>query len=129
MDKHTNHGEWVKGFFAQQQMVFDSSSQAMYVYLDDDCRTCNQKFASLLGYDSPADWEQVNVEGMFPKAFVDPKSQQTLVSAYQRAMEEMAASTVKVFWKKKSGGSVETTVVLVPVAYEGHLFALHFVSE
>ena len=119
----------MSGFLAQQKLVFEGSSQAMYVYLDDECRACNQKFASLLGYDSPEDWSEVDVDGMFPRTFVDPKSQQTLVSAYQRAMEKMAASTIKVAWKKKSGGTVETTVILVPFVYEGHLLALHFVSE
>jgi hypothetical protein len=33
-----------------------------------------------------------------------------------------------VTWKKKNGGTVNTTVILVPMAYAGHLFAVHFVS-
>lgn len=128
MDKHQNHGEWLKGFFEEQKTVFDSSSQAMYAYLDDDCRSCNEKFASLLGYSSADEWMKVDVKGAFPGVFVDPGSQMALVGAYQDAMEKGMGSTIKVAWKKKDGGTVDTTVILVPVAYKGHLFALHFVS-
>lgn len=128
MDKHEHHAELVGGFFKEQKLIFDSSSQAMYAFLDDDCRVSNQKFATLLGYLSPEEWFKVDVQGSFPDVFVDSKSQQTLVTAYQNAMEKMMGATIKVTWKKKSGETVDTTVILVPVAYQGHTFALHFVS-
>ncbi|TAN57643.1 PAS domain-containing protein [Patescibacteria group bacterium] len=128
MNQHEHHAELVSGFFKEQRQIFDSSSQAMYAFLDDDCRVCNQKFATLLGYSSPDEWFKVNVQGAFPAAFVDDGSQQTLVAAYQNAMEKMEGATIKVVWKKKSGGIINTTVILVPVAYRGHLFALHFIS-
>jgi len=128
MDKHGGHGELVSGFLREQQQVFDSSSQAMYAFLDDDCRVCNQKFATLLGYADPEEWFKVDVHGAFPAAFVDNRSQHALVSAYQDAMEKMAGSAISVTWKKKSGGTVDTNVILVPVVYKNHLFALHFIS-
>ena len=53
---------------------------------------------------------------------------ESLVTAYQDAMTRMVGSTVDVTWQKKSGGKVDTSVILVPVAYNEHLFALHFVS-
>ncbi|MEK7581290.1 MAG: PAS domain-containing protein [Patescibacteria group bacterium] len=128
MDKHQHHGELVSGFFKEQQEIFDSSSQAMYAFLDDDCRVANEKFASLLGYSSPDEWFKVDVHGSFPGVFVESKSQQALVTAYQNAMEKMEGTTTKVTWKKKSGGIVDTTVILVPISYKGHLFALHYIS-
>src|SRR3989338_3154964 len=101
MNKHEHHAELVSGFLKQQKQIFDSSSQAIYAFLDDDCRVCNQKFASLLGYSSPDEWFKVNVNGAFPAAFVDNRSQLILVNAYQNAMEKMMGSTVKIVWKKK----------------------------
>ena len=129
MDKHDGHGALVTGFLKEQKQIFDSSSQAVYAFLDDDCRVCNQKFASLLGYSSPDEWFKVNVHGAFPAHFVDDRSQLTLVTAFQNAMEKMTGSTIKVTWKKKSGGTVDTTVILVPVMHGDHPFALHFVSR
>jgi len=128
MDQHEHHGELVMGFLAEQKHIFDSSNQGMYVYLDDDCRACNNNFASLLGYASPDEWFKVDVHGAFPDAFVDHNSQMTLVTAYQDAMEKKVGSTIKVTWKKKSGETIDTTVIIVPVSYQGHMFALHFVS-
>lgn len=128
MNEHEHHAELLKGFFKEQKQIFDSSDQAIYVFLDDDCRLSNQKFATLLGYSSPDEWFKVDVQGSFPDAFVDNKSHQALVTAYQNAMEKMVGSTIKVTWKKKSGGTADTTVILVPVIYQGHTFALHFVS-
>jgi hypothetical protein len=60
---------------------------------------------------------------------VDAKSQQTLVSAYQKAMNQMTGSDIDVTWKRKSGGHVDTKVMLVPVGYQGHLLALHFIAK
>jgi len=44
-------------------------------------------------------------------------------------MEEKIGSTIDVAWKMKSGGTVDIVVILVPISYQRHLFALHFVSE
>jgi len=124
-NKEQHHEELIEGISKQMKSILDSSQQAIYIYLDDIHKVCNEKFASLLGYRSPEEW--ANMEDSF-EAFVDPGSQETLVKAYRQAMEKLIPSTIKVTWKKKSGGAVATTVVLVPIAYDDHLFALHFIS-
>ena len=126
MDKHKNHGQLIKSFYKEQKQVFESSNQAVYAFLDDGCIVCNEKFATLLGYSSPDEWAKT--DETFTTAFVEKKSQNILVNAYQKAMEKLEGANVEVFWKKKSGGTVDTTVILVPIAYRGHLFALHFIS-
>jgi hypothetical protein len=119
-----HHEELIEGFYNQLKPVFESSEQAMYLYLDDTHKVCNERYASLLGYGTPREWARVT---QFTD-LVAEKSTETLVTAYQRAMEIKIGSTITVTWKKKSGGTVDTNVILVPVAYSGHLFALHFVS-
>ena len=79
-----------------------------------------------MGYGSPAEW--VKIEDPL-KTNVDEKSQETVVSAYQDAMDKKVGSKIEMKWKKKSGSTVDTTVIMVPVAYQEHLFALHFISE
>jgi hypothetical protein len=121
-----SHHDLLEEFTAELQPLLTSSEQAIYVYFDDDEKVCNEKFASLLGYDSAAEWAKT--KGSFPSLFVDARSQDTLIGAYQNAMQDMTASSIKVRWKKKSGGTADTTVILVPISFKGHLFALHFVS-
>jgi PAS domain S-box-containing protein len=120
-----HHEELVSGLAEQMKQILESSEQSMYLYLDDTHKMCNNKFAKLLGYESPKEW--ADVHGAL-EPFVEKKSQETTASAYWKAMEKYAASSIKVTWKKKSGGNVETNVILVPMAYSGHLFAVHFIE-
>lgn len=106
--------------------LFDESKQSIYIYLDDTNKVCNKRFAKLLGYNSPEEWAAVKEN--FPEAFVSPKDRRTLVSTYQKAMNDLVGSTVSVIWRKKSGGEVPTTTILVPIVYGGHRMALHFIS-
>ena len=121
-----HHEELVSGLLNQMKIIFESSEQPLYLYLDDNHWACNKRFADLLGYKSPE--ELVGQELPLLDALVSEKSQDSLVTAYGNAMEKMVASTIEVTWKKNDGQTVNTKVILVPVAYEGHLFALHFLS-
>jgi PAS domain-containing protein len=125
-NEQMHHEELIAGITRQMRSILDSSQQAIYIYLDDIHKVCNEKFATLLGYRSPEEW--ANVEDSFPEVFVDQSSQGVLVNAYRQAMEKLIPASIKVTWKKKSGGTVATSVVMVPIAYEDHIFALHYVS-
>jgi PAS domain-containing protein len=125
LNEQVHHLELIAGISKQMKSILDSSQQAVYIYLDDIHKVCNERFATLLGYHSPEEWARV--EDAF-EVFVDQDSQETLASAYHQAMEKLIPSSIKVTWKKKSGGTVDTKVVLVPIAYDDHLFALHFIS-
>ena len=127
MDEHQHHEELIQGLYKQLKPILDSSDQAIYIYLDDIHKICNKKFSSLLGYASTKDWAKVTES--FPDAFVDEKSQKTLVTTYQKAMEKMVASVVNITWKTKDGRRVTTNVILTPISYNGHLFAVHFISK
>ena len=119
------HEALISGISKQMKSILDSSQQAIYIYLDDIHKVCNAKYASLLGYRSPEEWAEL-VDPL--QSTVVQGSQETLVTAYNQAMEKIIPSTIQVTWKKKTGGTVGTTVVLVPIAYDDHLFALHFIS-
>jgi PAS domain-containing protein len=121
-----HHEELVSGLLNQMEIILESSEQPLYLYLDDNHWACNKRFADLLGYKSPE--ELVSQELPLLDALVSKKSQNSLVTAYGNAMEKMVGSTIEVTWKKNDGQTVDTKVILVPVAYVGHLFALHFLS-
>jgi len=107
--------------------ILQESKQAIYLYLDDTHKTCNEKFASMLGYKSAEEWAAVMKP--FTEAFVEQQSQHRLVSAYQDAMESKSGSHVDVTWMRKTGGYVNTKVILVPISVRGELLALHFIAE
>jgi hypothetical protein len=111
----------------QVRALYGESHQAMYLYLDDHNKSCNERFASLLGYGTPEAWAAVHTS--FPLAFVAPASQERLVDAYQDAINDGVASRTPITWKRKDGKTVDTNVILVPLDVEGHRVALHFIDQ
>jgi carbohydrate-binding DOMON domain-containing protein len=122
----SSHEKVIDGVREQLEEIFEKSNQSVYIYLDDVNKTCNKHFASLLGYASPSEWAAVRKN--FPEVFIASKDRVKLVSAYQSAMNDLVGSTIAVNWKKKGGGEVPTTTILVPIIFDGHKMALHFIS-
>jgi hypothetical protein len=125
-NQEAHHAELVKGLYDQMKPVLDKSEQPIFIYLDDNHKVCNGKFAAMLGYKSPEDWAAI---GGFLDVFVVEKSRETLSTAYWNAMNKMVASTIQLTLMKKGGGNIETTMVLVPIFFSGHLFSVHFVTS
>ena len=124
-NQEAHHEELVKGLYEQMKPVLDKSEQPIFIYLDDNHKACNNRFASLLGYKSPEDWAAI---GGFLDVFVAEKSRETLSTAYWNAINKMVASTIQLTLTKKGGVTIETTMVLVPIFFSGHLFSVHFVT-
>lgn len=106
--------------------LLGSSTQSIYLYLDDNNKACNDRFAKLLGYPNPEAWAAVTTS--FPQAFVAPASQGTLVDTFQDALNNGAAGAVPITWKRKDGKTVNTNVILVPLDVDGTRVALHFIE-
>ena len=116
----------VKGLYEQMKPILDKSEQPIFIYLDDNHKACNSKFATMLGFKSPQEWAE---KQGFLEVYVTEKSRETLSSAYWNAMEKMVASTIPMTWMKKDGATIESTMILVPMFFEGHLFSVHFVTS
>ncbi len=127
MNDENHLEELIKEISETYKEIISNSDQAIYIYLDDSHKICNEKFSSMLGYDSPQEWADITES--FPETFVAGESQETLVDAFQKAITNYIGSKFNVTWKKKSGDTVDTDVILVPIAFEDHLLALHFVSK
>ena len=126
MTQEQHHEELVKGITEQLKPILDKSAQAIFVYLDDTHKACNKKYADLLGYRSAKEWANLDA----PLADVIEKDQQKAISAYEKAMETMAASSLNLTFKHiKTGELIKTKYILVPIAYDGHLFSLNFFSK
>jgi hypothetical protein len=126
MEDHTHFQQLIEGVALQFAEILKNSSQGIYIYLADDHKVCNKKFSDMLGYKSPAEWAKN--EDSFTDVFVKDDSAKKLVGAYTKAMKKMIGSQIKMTWMKKSGENIKTEVILVPIAYDGHIFALHFVT-
>jgi len=121
-----HHEELVKGLYEQMKPVLDGSEQPIFIYLDDNHKACNSKLASMLGFKSPQEWAE---KQGFLEAYVAEKSRETLATAYWASVQKMAASTIQLTWMKKDGATIDSTMVLVPMFFQGHMFSVHFVTS
>lgn len=125
MDTHSDHDQLIGKVAEEYEDILENSKQGIYIYLDDDNKICNEKFASMLGQ-TKEEWEKPSE---FISTNVSDASAHKLVSAFQDAMENMVGTNLSVTWKKKGGDELTTNVILVPIVSQGHVLALHFVSE
>ncbi len=127
MEDHSNHKEIINEAFESLKLLFEESPQAIYLYLDDEYKICNENFAQLLGYESNEEWN--NVKGQFTSAFVDDESQEDLVNSFQNVVNNLEGNSFDVVWKRKDNSKVTTNVIIVPFPVQDHVLALHFISE
>ena len=126
MDEQQHHEELIKGITEQMKPVLEQSGQAIYIYLDDNHKVCNKKFAELLGYKSPKEWADAEA----PLSDIVEGDQQSVIDAYMNASEKMVASAIEVRAKNvKTGKIVKIRMIVAPVAYAGHVFTAHFFSK
>ena len=126
MDEQKHNEELVKGISEQMKPVLEKSGQAIYIYLDDNHKVCNKKFADLLGYKSPKEWADAEA----PLSDVVEEDQQGVIDAYMNASEKMVASAIELRFKNiRAGTIVKTRMIIAPVGHAGHVFTAHFFSK
>jgi len=126
MDEQKHHEELVKGIAEQMKPVMAKSEQAIYLYLDDNHKVCNKKFADLIGYKSPKEWAEAEA----PLSDVLEEDQQSVIDAYMNASEKMAAGCLEVRVKNiKTGKIVKTRMIVAPVGHAGHVFTAHYFNK
>jgi hypothetical protein len=126
LDEQQHHGQLIKGVTELLKPILDDSEQAVYIYLDDTHKACNRKLATMLGYKSAKEWADTDA----PLADVVEEDQPAVIEAYGKASEKLAASSLDVRVKNVTTGKVvKTRLVMVPISFQGHIFALHFLSR
>jgi PAS domain S-box-containing protein len=107
--------------------LFDASPDGVYVWLDEEHWVCNQRFAELLGYDSP---EELNDTPNFLQRMVDEADQQHFSWNYWNRVQTLAFPTTFRFrGTRKDGSAFQAETDMIPLTYGGHTFAYHFVRN
>jgi len=123
---HDEHHEHIlKEISEQLEPLFKNSPQAIYLYLDDTHKICNQNFADLLGYKTIQEW----VDNEFPVEDLDEADRDKGIEAYGHASEDLVASTLDGTWITKDGKKIKSEVTLVPLPYRNEVFVLHFITK
>jgi PAS domain-containing protein len=126
MANQEHHEELIKGISEQLALILEKSKQAVYIYLDETHKICNEKFAKLLGYKSVKEWTAMHV----PLSDVDEASQDDVIAAYENATDKFVASSLDVALRNiKTNKLIKARMIVAPMLYQGHVFTIHFLSE
>lgn len=117
-----SHEDLVMELSDQFQQLMRESPQAIFIYLDDYHKVCNQRFATMLGYRSPEDWAEMKT----PITDTTEDTRENLISAVMGALQDKTASSVRVSWKRLGGGVVDTNCIIVPGFIGSLPYAMHF---
>src|SRR3989344_7238448 len=116
-----HHEHLIKELTEQLEPVFSKSPQGIYLYLDDEHKACNKKFAEMLGYKSPEEW----VANEYPVDDIAKEDQEKGIKAYMDASRKLIASTLPETWIRKDEKKIHTMVTMAPITYKGEVFVLH----
>jgi PAS domain-containing protein len=124
--RHEDSGkQLLSGLYNQMRKILDSSGQPVFIYLDDEQKVCNQRFADFLGYLSPQDWSKT--PGFLEVFVYDEASKNAFMTAYWSAINNMNASSVEINWRRKDNKKLKSTMIILPMTYEGHILSVHFI--
>lgn len=121
-DEHHEH--LIKEITELFEPILSDSPQAIYIYLDNSHKICNQNFIEVLEYESIEEW----VKNENPVGDVTEADQNSVIDAYERASENMEASFLSAIWTTKGGSEVETDIIMTPFSYKGEVFVIHFIT-
>lgn len=126
MAVHAHHEDLIEGIYKQFKPVLDKTPQAAYIYLDDAHKACNQKMADLVGMGTPKEWAAAEA----PLSDVVEEDQPAVIQAYTAASEKMTAGHLHVRVKNAKNSKVsQTDMVIVPLAFDGHIMTMQFFSQ
>ena len=125
MDEHEHHEQLIADISEEFKEIFEKSPQGIYIYLDDAHKTCNKKFAKMLGYKSVKEWMDTDT----PVEDVEKTSRDLVINAYFEAMSKGTGASFDMKFKSRKGKSGKAGIILVPISFQGHNFALHFITE
>jgi PAS domain-containing protein len=113
--------------YKQLRKVLNVAEQPILIYLDDKHKVCNQQFADMLGFESPHGCS--GTSGFLESLVDDEASRNAFMEAYWLAINNMNAVGLEVTWRKKDGSKLKTSIIMVPMEYEGHILLVQFVIE
>jgi PAS domain S-box-containing protein len=116
------HDVATKELAAHLEPVFSSSPD---VWLDEGHWMCNERFATLFGYASPA---ELNDTPQLLQRIVHEDDQQLFSWNYWNRIQAVAFPTTFRFrGVRKDGSEVDVETDMIPLTFGGHTFAYHFV--
>lgn len=123
-EERLHHRKVLNSLTEQLLPVFDGSIEGVFVYLDSDHKSCNERLAALFGY-TPLQWSELYP---FEHFFTEESKDDVMVSYYERIIAEKTPAEMEFTGVRKNGSTFNAHILMVPISYKGLIFALCFVK-
>lgn len=120
------HEEVIDALGRQLAPVLENSPDGVYLWLDEVHKTCNEHLARMFGW-SVEEWRATS---SFLDTFVAEEDRAEFSWNYRNSVAALSNPVMFRFRAlRKDGSTFEAETVMIPLSYEGHAIAYHFVRE
>jgi len=124
--QNKEHEQVLSELLKQFTPVFLHSPDGVYLYLDDSHKICNKQMADMFGL-TVEEWSKVP---NFLEGFVAPQDRELFSLNYQRHVGALARPvTFRFNAIRKNGEAFIAETEMIPISWNGHPIAYHFVRE
>jgi PAS domain S-box-containing protein len=121
-----NHTDLISEVAEQYRPVLENSPDGVYLWLDETNKVCNEKLARIFGY-SVAEWRRTEP---FLESFVAPEDRELYARHYQSSVASLTSPvTFRFRGLRKDGTTFAAETDMIPICWQGHAIAYHFVRE
>src|SRR2546428_9401922 len=122
----TTHTEIMQELLEQFAPVFEESPDGVYLWLDETNTICNERLARMFGY-TVAEWRAA---APFLETFVAEDDRENFSWNYHNCVARLAHPvTFRFRALRKDGTTFAAETDMIPIAYQGHPVAYHFVRQ
>ncbi|MBI4281963.1 MAG: PAS domain S-box protein [Chloroflexi bacterium] len=120
------HDEVLTQLAEQYRPILDQSTDGVYLWLDEEHMVCNALCAKLFGY-TMKEWSKID---SFLETLVAPEDREMFASNYQTTVARLTHPvTFRFRGLRKDGTTFAAETDMIPITFQGHAVAYHFVRE
>ena len=121
-----DHTEVLNAVAEQFRPVFEASPDGVYLWLDESHKACNERMAALHGM-TVEEWCAAEP---FLESFVAEEDREHYAWNYHHRVRALAFPTTFRFRaQRKDGTTFAAETEMIPISYQGHAIAYHFVRR
>jgi len=124
--RNSGHGQVLGELLEQFMPIFSHSPDGVYLYMDDNHKVCNKRMADMFGL-TVEEWRKIP---NFLEGFVAEQDRKMFASNYGDSVAAMKRPVSFRFHAiRKNGDAFLAETEMIPVSWNGHPIAYHFVRE
>jgi PAS domain S-box-containing protein len=123
-EEHSLHERWISEIETAWAPLFRGCPDAVYIYIDDEHKTCNQAAADLFGMTV----EQFKAcESYLDECVAETSIDLVIHNYFQHFIEEMRPLSFEYVAKRHDGSTFPATAFNIPIVHDGQVVLLGFV--